>query len=281
MTAQQSADVLDWINAEREAAGSGGVDAGLATERFLPQLCTPGTTTCPVNIVNLTSLVDGWAGAQIKFVAQPLSEDLYVTNLTLEGGPDGVYLEHPLFASWPPDGAPPIPDTLDRFFSVKINIASGGAGMAIGGGTAAFVNFTPTNEITIHFKVLDKFRADVGTGDPMMTSTGCKKLTEFKANAKGPMQTNCAGCHGGANANATSAMNLTGINATDDATLQTVCDQARTRINFTDTNQSGFYIAPNPAQATNHPFKFNGVQANFDAFKAAIDPWVQAEKTAQ
>jgi len=57
--------------------------------------------------------------------------------------------------------------------------------------------------------------------------------------------------------------------------------QARTRINFTDTNQSGFFIAPNPAQATNHPFKFGNVQANFDAFKAAVDVWVQAEKTSQ
>jgi len=31
---------------------------------------------------------------------------------------------------------------------------------------------------------------------------------------------------------------------------------------------------------TNHPFKFPA-QANFDAFKAAVDVWVQAEKTAQ
>jgi hypothetical protein len=76
-------------------------------------------------------------------------------------------------------------------------------------------------------------------------------------------------------------MDLTGIAATDDATLQNVCNQARTRINFQDTNASGFYIAPNPSQATNHPFKFAGVQANFDTFKAAVDIWVQAEKTAQ
>ena len=29
----------------------------------------------------------------------------------------------------------------------------------------------------------------------------------------------------------------------------------------------------------NHPFKF-AAQANFDTFKAAVDVWVQAEKTA-
>ena len=120
------------------------------------------------------------------------------------------------------------------------------------------------------------------TGGGGTTTSGCKQLASFKTNAKGPLNTNCASCHAGtANANARSAMDLTGIAAADDATLLTVCNQARTRINFTDTTQSGFFIAPNPAQATNHPFKFGNVQANFDSFKAAVDVWVQAEKTSQ
>jgi hypothetical protein len=74
-------------------------------------------------------------------------------------------------------------------------------------------------------------------------------------------------------------MDITGVAAMDDATLQNVCNQARTRLNFQDTNASGFYIAPNPAMGTNHPFKFAN-QAAFDTFKAAVDVWVQAEKTA-
>jgi hypothetical protein len=115
-----------------------------------------------------------------------------------------------------------------------------------------------------------------------MTQAGCKQLASFVTNAKTPLQNNCASCHANAaNANARGAMDLTGIASTDNAVLQGVCDQARTRINFTDTEQSGFYIAPNPAVTTNHPFKFAGVQANFDAFKAAVDIWVQAEKTSQ
>jgi hypothetical protein len=76
-------------------------------------------------------------------------------------------------------------------------------------------------------------------------------------------------------------MDLTGIGATDDTTLQGVCNQVRTRINFQDTNSSSFYIAPDPGQTTNHPFKFGGSAANFSNFKSAIDPWVQAEKTSQ
>jgi mono/diheme cytochrome c family protein len=285
MTASEASDVLEWLSAERDAAGvAGTADTGLETARFTPVLCTggsPGDPTCPVTYVDITGLVEGWGGARIKFVAQPLSQDLYVTNLALEGGPDGVYIEHPLFVSWPAEGDP-IPDTLDRFFNVKMNLMAGAMASPINGGTAAFINFSPNNQLTIHFKVVDRFRPDSGGGGGgMMTAAGCKALTQFKANAQAPLRTSCGGCHANAgNANARGAMDLTGINATDDATLQNVCNQARTRINFQDTNASGFYIAPNPAMATNHPFKFPA-QTNFDTFKAAVDVWVQAEKTAQ
>src|SRR5688572_26558402 len=128
LTAQQSAEILEWITAEREAAGaSGTLDTGLETAAFTPLFCTsgnPGEPTCPITTVDISSLVEGWAGAKIKFVATPLSQDLYVTDLAVEGGPEGVYLEHPLFVSWPQQGEP-VPDGLDRFFNVKLNMMPG------------------------------------------------------------------------------------------------------------------------------------------------------------
>ena len=51
-----------------------------------------------------------------------LSSDLYVSDLYLKASTDGVYLEHPLFVSWP-DKGDPIPDSIDRFFAVKMNLA--------------------------------------------------------------------------------------------------------------------------------------------------------------
>lgn len=284
LLASQASDLIEWIQAERDAANvTGSGDQSLATAPFTPLLCTggnPGDPTCPINIVDISPLVTGWAGAQIKFVAQPLGTDLYVTNLALITGAEGVYIEHPLFVSWPNDGSQPLPDTLDRYFNVKMNLKADDMPSPIGGGTAAFINFNPQNKLTINFKIVEKYRTEEGGGGMTTTAAGCKKLPEFKANAKGPLQTNCASCHANAgNTNARGAMDITGIASTDDATLQNVCNQARTRINFTDTNQSGFYIAPNPAQATNHPFKFPA-QGNFDTFKAAVDIWVQAEKTA-
>ena len=285
LTAVESADILDWIQKERDAApGNGsGSAADLETGQFQPLLCTsgnPGDPTCPINHVSLDGV--GLPGASIDLVAQQLGDALYVTDLKLTASTDGVYLEHPLFVSWPA-GKPEVPDTLDRFFAVKMNEMPMAPADEIGGGTAAFVGFNPNDPVSIHFKVIQKYMADTGTGSGSSGGqTGCRQLASFKTNTIGPMNTNCASCHAGnANANAKSAMDLTGINATDDATLQNVCNQVRTRINFQDTNSSSFYIAPNPAQVTNHPFKFGGVQANFDNFKAAIDPWVQAEKTSQ
>ncbi len=286
LTAQQASDILQWVQAERDAAGvAGTADTGLETAAFTPLLCTsgsPGEATCPINYVDIGGLVEGWAGAQIRFVAQPLSQDLYLTNLALQGGPEGVYLEHPLFVSWPAQGQP-IPDTLDRFFSVKLNMMPGAMAEPIGGGTAAFINFVPTNQLTIHFKVVDRYRpdSDTGGGGTGAGASGCKQLASFKTNARGPLQNSCGNCHANqGNGNARGAMDLVGIASTDDNVLQGVCNQARTRINFTDTNASGFYIAPNPAQATNHPFKFPDANG-FNAFKTPVDIWVQAEKTSQ
>jgi mono/diheme cytochrome c family protein len=284
LTAVEASDILEWIQAERDAAGVM-PDQGLQTGKFTPLLCTggnPGDPTCPVNHVALDGL--GLPGASIDMVAQALSQDLYVTDLKLVPSVDGVYLEHPLFVSWPADPTQPeIPDTLDRFFSVKMNEMPSAAPDPIGGGTAAFVGFTPTNQVSIHFKVISKYMADSGSGAGSgTTQSGCRQLASFKQNAQGPLNTNCASCHSGtANANAKAAMDIDGIGSTDDAMIQLACNQVRSRINFQDTNSSSFYIAPDPGQATNHPFKFGGSAANFSNFKSAVDPWVQAEKTSQ
>jgi hypothetical protein len=287
MLASQASDVLEWVQAEKDAIGKGSGSSGgqiLETTPFKPLLCTgglPGDPTCPVNHVDLTPL--GLAGATIEFVAMPLgSTDLYVNNLKLKASTDGAYIEHPLFVSWPPAAKPALPDTLDRFFNIKLNLMASAAG-AIGGGTAAFVGFVPTNDMTIHFKVVDKYKMDGGTGSGSGSGgvTGCKKLPEFKANAQAQLNAACASCHaGGGNASAKSAMDIDGVGSTTDAMILLACNQVRTRINFQDTTQSGFYIAPNPGSATGHPFKFGGNQGNFNAFKAAVDIWVQAEKTA-
>lgn len=286
LTATETSSILEWIQAEKDAQASDPKNPVqvLATPPFTVQICTSGLPdnaagTCPTNHVALSSLGDAGLlvpGAEISFTAQALSTGLYLSNLKLVGGTAGTYIEHPLFVSKPAEG-PLFPDQIDRFNAVKMNLMANTTDQ-ISGGTAAFEGFLATNMVEIHFKTVKAF--DPGTGGGPVTPSGCRVLASFKTNAGPPMQAACASCHTGtANPGAKSAMDITGANAADDPTALISCNQVRTRINLTTTNQSGFYLAPDPASGTTHPFKF-GTAALFTTFKNSVDIWVQAEKKA-
>jgi len=300
LNASQTSDILEWIQAERDAAPDPG-DGGpiLETQPFIPQICTGGlpdepaapNPNCPINNVALDDL--GVIGGKITFVVQALGSGLYVTNLKLVPGAGGAFIEHPLFVAYgegitrnncevldEASNSVVCADTIDRFFSVKMNLMMTATPVEqqIAGGTAAFVGFLPTDKLAIHFKAANIFQPDdPGPGGP--GATGCKKLAEFKAAAQGPLNTNCRSCHGGANPNATSAMNVTGTDGADDAQLMLACNEVRTRLNLPLIDQSGIFLATVPGNA-NHPFTFNGNVGQHDAFKAALNPWIIAERDA-
>ena len=133
------------------------------------------------------------------------------------------------------------------------------------------------------------YQADTGGGGGGGGDTGCKDLTSFKTNAQtlfsqaaGGAGQSCLSCHGGQNGNATSAMNITGANATDDATLQTVCNQISTRINLTTPDQSGVFLAPDPG---NRITRSASPRAQLGTFKngppgTGVLGWINAEKVA-
>ncbi len=286
-TATQTAAVLDWIQKEKDAAGTdGGTGPSLETAAFLPLICTggsPGTATCPFNDVTLDEV--GIAGAKISFTVQALGSGLYLSNLKLVPGPMGAYIEHPLFVSIPEQGEPK-PDTIDRFFSVKMNLSPTATQdqQQIAGGTAAFVGFQANDRLAIYFKVAKVYQDD---GSGMMTQAGCKKLTEFKAvralftTAVGGAAQNCGQCHLGGNAGATSALDLRGINDASDTVVQGACNQVLIRVNLTTPDQSGIFLAPDPAST--HPFRFTAAQLT--TFKngppaTGLLGWIMAEKTA-
>jgi mono/diheme cytochrome c family protein len=285
-TASQTATVLGWIQKQKDAEGSTGEQGpSLETAPFIPQVCTggtPGSATCPFNDVTLDAL--GVAGAKIQFTVQSLGSGLYLSNMKLIPGPDGAYIEHPLFVSKPNDGNAK-PDTIDRFFNVKMNLqaAATDADRQIAGGTAAFVGFQANDPLTIYFKAVKTFQMDMGGG--MQTQSGCKKLTEFKAirtsfsaPVAGAAQA-CTQCHAGQNAGATGALLLTNIGSADDMVVQGVCNQVLIRTNLTTPDASGIFIAPDPA-AAGHPFKFAAGTQQLTTFKTNLTTWIMAEKTA-
>lgn len=281
-TAAQASSVLQWVQKEVDAAGSTGEGGpSLETAPFTVFPCTegaPGTANCPFNDVTLDEV--GVVGAKIRFTVQSLGSGLYFSNLKLIPGADGAYIEHPLFVSKPVDGDAK-PDTIDRFFNVKMNLqqAATEEEQQIAGGTAAFVGFLASDPISIYFKKADKFQPDEGG---MQTQSGCKKLEEFKAvraNFSAPVggaAQACTGCHAGSNAGATGAMGIQNIGSADDAVVQNVCNQVLIRTNLTTPDQSGIFLAPSPTST--HPFRFT--QAQLDTFKANVNVWVMAEKTA-
>lgn len=280
LNASATSDLLEWIRAEKDAQPDPGLTdptANLETEPFLPLICTSGTppdVTCPVNDVDLTSV--GLAGSRVHFVAQALGSGLYLNQLKVIAGTGGVYLEHPLFVS-NPDGAEPIPDSIDRYFAVKLNLMET-TEEQLGGGTAAFVGWNATDKISIHFKAIKPFQPDAGTGPGPGGGGGCKVLASFKTNAVPRLQASCASCHAGGDANAVSAMNITGFDSATDATAQTACNQVLTRVNLTTPDTSGLFIAPAVGNA-NHPFAFPDA-GTFDAFKTPLLTWINAERTA-
>lgn len=301
----QTSDILEWIQAEKEAAGDtgGGPDPRLQTPPKAIQICTSGlpddppanpNPNCPVNTIELDMVGDGIPGASIKFVVQgppTISSGLYMTELKLVPGTTGAFIDHPLVVAYGErtendtevrDGKCELvdaatstyvcADTLDRFNTIKLNLDMAATPELIGGGAGAFVGFRPTDLIGIHFKAASPFQPDGGGGT---TGGGCKDLATFKAAARnaftqsiGGVQA-CNGCHGGQNQSATTTMNLTEINNADDAIAIQACNEVRSRLDFSNFDNSSVVLAPAPGNA-NHPVRF-GTATDHTTFKNLIN----------
>ncbi|HEY4181636.1 MAG TPA: hypothetical protein VGM90_32555 [Kofleriaceae bacterium] len=287
MSSQQASDVLEWLLAEQSALPQPGQPGGgviLRTTAIDIQKCPAGTPvpSCPINTIDLSTVPGAMLdGATITFKAPDLGGDLlYLNEVTLNPGTSGINLEHPLFVSRPADftaaGAVEAADPIDRYYALKLNLAAG-TPQPLEGGTATFVGFPATNQLEIHFKVIAPFKPEDPATGGTTTAGGCKDLASFKTNVVTPMQTNCGSCHNGGNANAKSAMDLTGINTADDTMIATACGQVLSRANLVAPDSSSIFVAPDPAN-NNHPFKFQAAQLT--TFKTSVTTWINAEKVA-
>ena len=153
LTAQEATAILGWIEAERDAR-----PPGMVIETMQVMMTEGSAATIPLDSV-------GAAGATLTFTAQTIAGGVYMTNLQVTAGPDGVYFEHPLFVSDPPGGtgsgsgsgsaSTGIPDPLDRYYATKINLMTGSAAI---GEPATFDGFSITSPISVRFDVVDKYR---------------------------------------------------------------------------------------------------------------------------
>jgi hypothetical protein len=154
LSAGQSSGIVEWIQKEREATPTMS-GFPVMTEPLVMQPCTagaPGSATCPYNEILLDAA--GAAGAKLQFTAGNLSGQLYLSSIQVIPGPGGAYVEHPIFVSVPAAPAEPILDKLDRYATVKLNLAAGAMTGKLGNGTGSFPDFNPNDPIALYAKVV-------------------------------------------------------------------------------------------------------------------------------
>jgi hypothetical protein len=283
LTPTQVLAISGWISAERDAANAGSTSTELTTPKVDILTCTGGTpgvdATCPINTITLDE--DHLVGASISFVAQAYGNDLYLSDIFLKASVDGVYLDHPLFVSWPTAGTE-IVDNLDRFSEIKLNLAAtttpaicpGPSCDLIGEGAAIFVGFASANKLSITFKVLEPVHPGMTPPPP----TGCRTngFASFLSTMKPQLTGLCASCHGGTNAGATGAMDLTGLASTTD---NNTCLQVRQHIDTATPANSTILRPPNGLDAA-HPAQgtlTTATNPTLADFTTALTTWATIE----
>lgn len=258
-TAEQAEVILDWVKLEGIAAGV--TEEVVETPAFAPVV--------GVNTVDLAPV--GLTGSTLTFRLEQLSVGMYLSEIMVNAGPGGAHLVHPLFVTWT-DGVAS-PDPVDRFAGLELTVEESTAAM-LGGGTLVMVDVPAGSELSIHFAKAEPAVGGGGGGLP----GGCKDVASFTANARAPLEANCASCHAGGDAAATAATDMSLIADLTAEGQAAVCAQILSRVNVADPVNSGIFIAPDPNSGAGHPFKFGGDVNAFNGFRDALLLWIAQEQ---
>lgn len=257
--------VKEWLAEEAKAIAEPPPDVGPAIDPFVPIM--------GFNAVYLGPLGVDFEGMAITFNAEEIgTQSLSLTNIEVHTTAKlGVHLVHPLFVVFP-IGQEADPDPVDSFSNVDQTYEPGSGG-DLGPGTVILTNWKPKAKLTIAFEVIEKIDPGAADGGMDGGTNGCKDVGSFTANAQGQFSQRCGGCHGGGNAAAQGAVDMSDLN--DDAAA--ACGQIRYRIKPADPPTSQIFITTDPNGNAAHPFKFGGNVDNFNAFKNAVSTWIAAE----
>lgn len=175
-----------------------------------------------------------------------------------------IHLVHPLFTAYPSDGAEPVPDPADSFSLVDEVYSLDGL-IQLGTGTFIHTAWSKDSYLSIAFEKVEL----VGDFFPPID---CKALATFQADVLPAMQI-CSTCHGGDNAQAQGAMDLSTL-ASDPAAA---CKQVRARIKAGNPDASQILIVTDPLDVSAHLYKFQGSLSNYNTFKNEVSPWIVEE----
>jgi hypothetical protein len=227
------------------------------------------------NAIYLQPLGADFTGMAVTFDATLIDDSaIELANIQVHPtGTVGVHVVHPLFVVFPV-GKQADPDPVDSFSNLDQTYDPGQAA-DLGPGTLILSNWSPSAKLSLAFQKIEVVAAmmptDGGAVDPM---GGCKDVNAFMANAQGPLKNNCVGCHGGGNASAKGAIDMSTIDSEPDK----ACAQVKNRVNVGDPAMSQLFVTTDPGGNAAHPYKFGGSASKFDTFKGSITQWIQAEQ---
>jgi mono/diheme cytochrome c family protein len=257
--------VQAWLAEEAKAIAEPPPEVGPAIDPFVPIM--------GFNAVYLGPLGADFEGMAITFNANELgTQSLELTQIEVHTTSKlGVHLVHPLFVVFP-IGQEADPDPIDSFSNVDQTFDPGSGG-DLGPGTAILTNWKAKAKLTIAFEKIEKI--DPGAMDGGMDGGpgGCKDVGSFMANAQNLFMQRCNGCHGGGNAAAQGAVDMSDL----DSDPAAACAQIRYRVKPADPPTSQIFITTDPNGNAAHPFKFAGSTDNFNAFKNQVSTWIAAE----
>lgn len=270
LSAALRAKVQAWLDYEAEHLPKPDADANVLIPPFKPFL------QGAFNAIYLDPLGDDFANLSVTFNAEELpagaSKPTLLRLYNMQVHPIAgvsLHLVHPLFTIYP-SGADPIPDTADSYSGFDQTYTLEGD-PTFGTGELILSNWSKDARLGIAFEIYEATK----TGGPV-TAT-CKNVAKFQAEVVPQLKLwPCTTqCHGGANVQAQQQMDLSNIDAMppDDA-----CAQVRARITPGDPANSQILVVTDPTKQVIHLFKFAGNKNNYNSFKAAVTPWIQAEQ---
>lgn len=260
--------VTDWLEEEARGIVDAPVDSGPRVAPLAPIM--------GFNAVYLDGLGEDFRGMAMTFTASLLTDDaLLLTDIQVHPTAKlGVHMVHPLFVVFPKGGEPD-PDPVDSFSNLDQRFDPGVAG-SLGPGTMILTNWVDGGKLSVAFETIEVLGDTTGSGNGGGGSTGgggCTDVPAFQANAS-PALGVCAGtCHAGQNGQATAAVDMSALGS--DAA--TACAQVKNRVNVDNPAASQLFITTDPGGNAAHPYKFNGNDADFAAFRDQVTAWIAAE----
>ena len=258
--------VREWLAAEA-ANISNPIDDGQSIDPITPIL--------GLNVIYLSPLDNALEGVAIAFTAEELTENsLKLANIQVfTTAATGVHLVHPVFAVYP-KGEDGSADPVDSFGDLDQRFDENTAD-PMGVGIVILTNWQAEAKLGLGFELAEPHSAMMGTGGGGggVVAGGCTAVGEFDDNVAPTLQARCVGCHGGNDAGATGAVDMSDLQTNSALT----CAQVKNRVNLGTPANSQLFVTTDPDGNASHPFKFGGDASMWNDFKDDVTVWINAE----